>query len=206
MRTYYEILGVAEHARADEIKRAYRRLARQLHPDLSGAADGASFRQVKQAYETLSNEQRRRTYDEQLVAGRCIRPVAAEEHNWFADEIAIDFPSVSAVMDRIRHAFFGSDELGAPLRAEILLSAHEAFRGVTVPLDVPVRRTCPLCGGRGETWMEPCRACEGTGESLFQHRVRLSVPPRVADGARFRFSVGTQYAPPTRIEVRVSIR
>ncbi len=207
MRTYYEILGVREDALAAEIKRAYRRLARRFHPDIAGRAGASPFREVRQAYETLSDEERRRTYDDHLAASRSPAPAAAlDARGWFADEIAIDFPSVSALLDRIRREFLGPEDVAAPLTADILLSPREAFTGVTVPLDVPVRSTCPICGGRGETWMESCRACDGTGESSFQHRVRLSVPAGVADGARFRFTVGTSCSPPTRIEVRIAIR
>lgn len=127
------------------------------------------------------------------------------DREWCADEVAIDFPSMTAAVDRIRASMLG-EERESPLHAEIFLSPREAFDGITVPLDVPVRSACPLCGGRGETWMEACRACAGTGESLFHHRVRLSVPPRVADGARFRFKVSSPLALPTRVEVHVAIR
>ncbi len=206
MRTYYEILGVSEDARTAEIKRAYRRLARRFHPDVAGTEGASPFREVRQAYETLSDEERRRTYDEQLAARRAPSPAASDPREWFADEVDFDFPSVSSLLDRIRREFLGPEEIGFPLTADVLLSPREAFTGVTVPLDVPVRSTCPICGGRGETWMEWCRACDGTGESSFRHRVRLSVPAGVADGTRFRFTVGTASSPPTRIEVRIAVR
>jgi DnaJ-class molecular chaperone len=74
------------------------------------------------------------------------------------------------------------------------------------PLDVPLRATCALCGGRGETWTEACRACDGSGESLVRHQVTLSVPARVPDGACFRFSITAPQALPTHIEIRVAIR
>lgn len=127
------------------------------------------------------------------------------DREWCADEVAIDFPSMASAVERIRASMLG-EKAEAPLHAEIELSPREAFDGVTVPLDVPVRSACPLCGGRGETWMERCRACAGSGESLFHHRVRLSVPPRVADGALFRFKVSSPLALPTRVEVRVAVR
>ena len=64
------------------------------------------------------------------------------------------------------------------LRAEVSLSQREAFDGHVVSLSVPVRITCPNCGGRGETWTEPCDLCRGTGASIMHHAVRVSVPPR----------------------------
>jgi len=108
-------------------------------------------------------------------------------------------------VDRIRAAFV-SDDPPRPLQAALRLTPREAVDGVTVPLDVPVRAACPLCGGRGESWMEWCRACGGTGDAMFQHRVRLSVPAGVADGARFAFRITAPSAVPTRVEVRVEIR
>ena len=88
-------------------------------------------------------------------------------HECFADEIAIDFPSVGNVVDRMRTAFLGEHTEADVLRAEVSLSQREAFAGHVVALKVPVRITCPNCGGRGETWTEPCGLCLGTGESLF---------------------------------------
>jgi len=150
---------------------------------------------------TLSNEQHRR-----LVEGR--RAAAGPDHgfdrSWCADEVHIDFPSIPAAVDRIRAGFTGEDF--EPLAAEITLSRREASEGATVPLDVPLRTACPLCGGRGESWMESCRACAGTGESHFHHRVRLSVPAGVSDGARFSFRLTSPLAVPTRVEVRVEVR
>lgn len=123
---------------------------------------------------------------------------------WDADEVAIDFPSIPPAVDRIRSAF-EEETPDAPLMAELRLSPREAFDGVTVPLDVPVRGACPLCGGRGESWMERCRGCCGTGESLFHHRVRLALPARVLNGARFRFRITSPLALPTSVEVLVAI-
>ena len=127
-------------------------------------------------------------------------------HECFADEIAIDFPSVGRVMERMRDAFLGEPLDGDVLRAEVSLSQREAFDGLVVPLNIPVRVTCPHCGGRGETWTEACTLCRGTGESKLHHPVRVTVPPRVADGARFRFRIKSPGASPVRVELRVAIR
>src|SRR3954470_7984591 len=99
-------------------------------------------------------------------------------HECFADEIAIDFPSVGNVVDRMRTAFLGEHADANVLRADVSLSQREAFDGHVVQLKVPVRITCPNCGGRGETWTEPCTLCVGTGESVFQQGMRLSVDAR----------------------------
>ena len=124
----------------------------------------------------------------------------------FADEIAIDFPSVGRVVERMRDAFLGQPVDADLLRAEVSLTQREAFAGLVVSVSVPVRVTCPHCGGRGETWTEACTLCRGTGESKLHHPVRVTVPPRVADGARFRFRIKSPGASPVRVELRVAIR
>jgi hypothetical protein len=133
-------------------------------------------------------------------------PDSSDPQGCFADEIAIDFPSVDEVIGRMRDRFLGERPSRDVLSTELKLSTVEARRGLVVPLDVPMRRTCPTCGGRGETWTEPCGLCRGTGESLFHHPVRVSVPAGVADGARFRFSVRSPHAASVRVELRVAIR
>jgi hypothetical protein len=128
-------------------------------------------------------------------------------HECFVDEIAIDFPSVGRAVERMRDAFLGApDTTDSVLLAEVSLSPREASGGLLVPVDVPVRATCPNCGGRGETWTEPCGLCFGTGESRFRHSVRFPVPPGVADGARLRFRLRSPDHSSVRVEVRVAIR
>lgn len=198
MRDYYDVLGVPPGAGADEIKRAYRQLARRYHPDISGDDRGAAFLEVSRAYDVLGDAARRRSYDARFD----LRPRPGD---WMTDEIAIDFPSVSSVLDQMRHAFFG-DMPAAELSAEIVISPREAFWGVALPLDVPVRSTCPSCGGRGEVWAEWCVTCGSEGEVAGAHRVRLRIPAGVREGARVRFTVSPPAATPTLVEVRIAIR
>jgi len=134
-----------------------------------------------------------------------------DRHNdCFADEVAIDFPSVGHMMERVRQAFLGeaagdtSD--GDTHVTHLSLSTRDAWRGAIVPLELPLRGTCPTCGGRGETWSEPCVACRGTGEQLVRHPLRVSVPAGVAEGTRLRYRVRRPQAAPLRVEVRVVIR
>jgi hypothetical protein len=127
----------------------------------------------------------------------------------FADEVAIDFPSVGDLVERVRDRFLGEPDGSDGIdrhTAEVSLSRRDATLGTVVPLEVPLRGTCSMCGGRGETWTEPCADCRGTGESLVQHAVRLAVPAGVAHGARLRFRVNAPHAAPLRVELRVAIR
>jgi hypothetical protein len=123
----------------------------------------------------------------------------------FADEVAIDFPSVGLLTERVRAAFLG--ELGRldTLTTEVLLSRRDASSGAVIPLEVPLRGMCGDCGGRGGTWMEPCSACCGTGDSLVHHPVQVSVPAGVSNGARIRFRINSPHAAPVRVELRVQV-
>ena len=122
----------------------------------------------------------------------------------FADEVVIDFPSVAPAVDRMRNAFL-EDERAASLSAAIRLSTREARNGAMVPLAVPVRCTCHACGGRGETWTEPCHRCQGSGTELRHHQLQVAVPAGVLDGTCFRFTVTPRHNPSTRVELRVLV-
>lgn len=123
----------------------------------------------------------------------------------FADEIAIDFPSFGAVVDRVRDSFVAGETGVVATSAHVTLTPRQAFDGTVVPLEVALCGTCRCCGGRGESWSDPCTACAGTGEAERAHHVHLVVPARVMDGTRFRFVVAPPYARPTHVEVTVSV-
>lgn len=123
----------------------------------------------------------------------------------FADEIAIDFPSIGPAVDRVREMFLSSDDEHAALAAEVALTTRQASGGAVVPLELGLSGLCSGCGGRGESWAEPCSDCAGTGERRRPHHFRLALPPGVADGARFRFFVAPPAVRPTRVEVTVSV-
>jgi hypothetical protein len=127
--------------------------------------------------------------------------------NCFADEIAIDFPSVDHLVARARDGFLGVRGGGIDtLTTELSLSRRDACQGIVVSLEVPLRGTCADCGGRGETWTEPCGACLGTGDARVQRAVRLALPPGIVHGARLHFNVRSPHAVPVRLEVRVAVR
>jgi len=125
--------------------------------------------------------------------------------NCFADEIAIDFPAVDHLLERVRDEFLGEAADERTLTHDVELSAHDAALGVVVPFDVPLRTTCNVCGGRGEVWTDPCPACAGSGDAERFAPVRLAVPSGVGDGAHLRFRVHPKGTAPVRIDVRIAI-
>jgi hypothetical protein len=121
-----------------------------------------------------------------------------------SDEIAIDFPSMDALLERMQAAFFGPS-LDACVSACVVLSPREAQRGAVVPLDVSLPDICAACGGRGERWSDPCEPCGGTGSRVAPHRVRVTLPAGVRDGAVFHLQVAPGSEVSAKIEVRVAI-
>lgn len=203
MRDYYQVLGVSPNAGSDEIRRAYRQLARRYHPDISGDDQVGSFREATEAFSVLRDPRRRRAFDATKALTRAQE--TWHRQDWLTDEVAIDFPSIATVLDRIRSAFFGPVEIRSALSADILLTPREAFLGTVVPLRVPVRTVCPACGGRGESWLDLCPTCDGTGEAIDTQDVQLEVPAGVRDGAVIRFHVMPRHAPATVVEARIVI-
>lgn len=123
----------------------------------------------------------------------------------FADEVVIDFPSVAPAVERMRHAFVDGDR-ATLVSACVTLSLREAAIGARLPLDVPIHVTCRDCGGRGETWADPCARCGASGAEIRTHQVLVCVPPGVVDGTRYRFNVATRHDPPTRVELHVTVQ
>mgnify|MGYP001476249082 CR=1 FL=1 len=122
----------------------------------------------------------------------------------FSDEIAIDFPSVDQLVPRVRDRFFGHAEVGT-LAIRLPVSRRAAARGTPVLLDVPLRGTCDRCGGRGETWSEVCRACDGSGHTVVPHAVRVWVPAGVTDGTRLAVRVSAPRTVPVQVEVLIEV-
>jgi hypothetical protein len=148
---------------------------------------------------------RRPLHDEALPASLLDDGGAAATRRLFDDEIGIDFPAIRAVVDRMRAALLGSDREPVSGQAAISLTPREALDGASVPIELPVRRTCPVCGGRGESWTEPCADCAGSGECSTSQRFTVRVPAGVVDGTRFSVLVAPPHGLPTRIEVTVLV-
>ncbi len=123
----------------------------------------------------------------------------------FADEVAIDFPSSRAAIELFRRDHGEPDGSNAGVAAQIAVSRSQAFEGALVSLEVRVPRTCGCCGGRGEVWSEPCEPCDGKGQEVLPQRLTVAVPPGVADGDRFSFTLWLPRGPRLRVDVRVAV-
>ncbi len=129
-------------------------------------------------------------------------------HECFADEIAIDFPSVGHVVDRMRDAFLGEHADADVLRAEVSLSQREAFAGLVVLAERPGPRspvrTAAAAAKRGPS---RARSAAAPGESLFQQaRARLGAAAASPTARAFRFRLKSPDASSVRVELRVAIR
>jgi molecular chaperone DnaJ len=163
---YYEVLGVPRNADAEDIRRAYRQMAKVHHPDLHMDDPEADtrFKTINEAYEVLRDPQKRATYDRFGAAG--VRG-AAQSGN-----VQVDFNDLSDLFEQ----FFGgrgrsrsrpAAERGNDLRTRLKLSFEEAVFGTTRPIEVVRREACGTCSGSGAkpgTQPAACPACQGSGE------------------------------------------
>ncbi|MDQ3778071.1 MAG: molecular chaperone DnaJ, partial [Actinomycetota bacterium] len=190
-RDYYEVLGVRRDADETQIKRAFRRLAREVHPDVSDAPDAEErFKEVVEAYEVLSNSETRELYDRYGHAG--LRSGGFEPSRFDLGNLADIFS-----------AFFGDDLFatgarrggarGADIAAEVEIELVEAAKGVRRPIPFHVAVTCSRCSGDGVepgTAVKSCPTCGGQGRlrqisrSAFGEFIRTQTCPQCGGSGR----------------------
>ncbi|MCC6728804.1 MAG: molecular chaperone DnaJ [Chthonomonadales bacterium] len=165
-RDYYEVLGISRTASSEEIKRAYRNLARRYHPDVNKQSDAeARFKQINEAYEVLSDDARRRTYDRYGHEGLNGGPGSA------------DMGFGGAPFGDIFDMFFGAGqragggpaaaERGDDLRQDLEVTLEEAVLGTQKTVRYARLESCEVCSGTGArpgTQAEVCPTCRGAGQ------------------------------------------
>ncbi len=184
-RDYYEVLGITQSANDDEIKAAYRRLAKKFHPDINKDDDATDkFKEVSEAYEVLSDRQKRSTYDRFGHAG-----MSGAGANPFEG-----FSGMGGFSD-IFEQFFGGQaagqrrtvQKGADINTTVVLTFEEAVFGVEKEVEITRHDTCGRCkGNRSEPGSETakCTNCNGSGElrkvqnSIFGQFVNVSMCDR----------------------------
>ena len=172
-RDYYEVLGVSKSASADEIKKAYRRLAMKHHPDRNkdDEGSGGKFKEVKEAYEVLRDSDKRAAYDRfghDGLRGAGMGGPGGFSAEGFSDIFGDVFGDIFGGGGRRggRQVFRGAD-LGYELRLDL----ERAVRGDTVTIDVPSQVTCDVCDGSGAkkgTTPVQCSTCGGAGQVRMQ--------------------------------------
>ncbi|MBB2480081.1 molecular chaperone DnaJ [Bacillus sp. APMAM] len=167
-RDYYEVLGLEKNASKDEIKKAYRKLSKQYHPDINKAPDAADkFKEVKEAYEVLSDDNKRAHYDQ---FGH------TDPNQGFGGfGGASDFGGFGGFED-IFSTFFGgggrrrdpnAPRQGADLQYTMTLSFEDAVFGKETEIEIPREEECDTCHGSGAkpgTKPETCPHCHGSGQ------------------------------------------
>ncbi len=181
MKNYYEILGVARDATLEEIKKAYRELVRQYHPDVGETSDVERFLEVQEAFEVLSSSERRKAYDEK------IRQLERQYHERHLretlghllsdlDMFLHEFETLRNIERGMGPAEIPEYELPEDREVEIILTPEEASSGGNLTLDVPVERVCPECGGSGVTFPFTCFNCGGRGKIETTRTISIRIP------------------------------
>lgn len=168
-RDYYEVLGVARSASADEIKKAYRKLAMKYHPDRNPGPDGEEkFKEANEAYEVLSDDDKRAAYDRHGHAG--VDPNMGGGGGFgggnFADIFGEMFGDIFGGGRGGQRSSRGSD-----MQYTVELDLEDAVRGKKIQIRVPTRVTCDTCNGSGAkpgTSASTCRTCGGQGQTRVQ--------------------------------------
>ncbi|UOE95641.1 molecular chaperone DnaJ [Alkalihalobacillus sp. LMS39] len=165
-RDYYDVLGVDKNASVDEVKKAYRKLARQYHPDVNKAADATEkFKEVKEAYDTLSDPQKKSHYDQFGHSN------PNQGFGGFGGG-GQDFGGFGDIFDM----FFGgggnrrnpnAPRQGADLQYTMTITFKEAVFGKETEIEIPREEECQTCDGSGAkpgTKPETCSHCGGSGQ------------------------------------------
>lgn len=191
---YYETLGVGRNATQDEVKKAYRHLARKLHPDVNPGNKEAEekFKEVNEAFQILGDPQKRAQYDQFGHAAFSQGGFGAggEGRAGFGggfEDIFSDFNDVFDIFSMFggrQRARRGGSQDGADLKYDLEITLEEAYAGVTTKINVPNYGKCSSCNGTGArkgTSPKTCSVCNGTGEkktirrSVFGQMISISV-------------------------------
>jgi DnaJ-class molecular chaperone len=212
-KDYYKILGIAKSASPDDVKKAFRKLARKYHPDVNPGDKTAEarFKEINEAYEVLSDPEKRRRYDtlgpnwqEQFgpPAGAGARtytyrsrsggtggaPYDIEDPTGFSDFFEALFGRRGAGTRQRPTAQDVARRPGENIEQPIEVSLQDAYNGTTKTFLVQAPETCATCRGTGEVRDRLCPTCGGTGTVTRTKRLEVRIPPGVDNGSRVRMA------------------
>ena len=191
-RDYYEVLGVSKSATQDEIKKAYRQLAKKYHPDNKETGDAEKFKEASEAYSVLSDENKRKTYDQfgqsafdQTAGGQ--NPFSGSGFDGFNFSSG-DFGDLNDILRSMFGGAFGggSSSRGYSNRVErgddrlmkVQIKFEEAINGTKIIVPLEYEETCSSCRGTGAkngTEFTTCPTCKGRGRVLMTQRTIFGV-------------------------------
>lgn len=198
-KSHYTILGISKGASPEGVRAAFLRLAKERHPDRAGEASTPAFREIQQAYDVLSDPERRRRYDRQFDQKRRTswsRPEPLTQHHR-VEPIVPDpdpqpqhrprrRPTFDDLSDLVGRGF--TPVLDRPLRpidgidVDVVISAGLADRGGRCTVNLPFREICGHCLGTGIRWPSPCPVCRQTGWTTNERSVGIELPPGIQSG------------------------
>ncbi|HEU0178190.1 MAG TPA: DnaJ C-terminal domain-containing protein [Blastocatellia bacterium] len=231
---YYETLGVPRAATTDEIKKAYRKLARKYHPDVNPKDKSAEekFKEISEAYEVLSDQEKRKRYDQlgaKWKAGADFTPPpgwtpwegARVEYSDIGDIFgAAGAGGFSDFFETLFGARRGAPR-GAPrgvpfamrgrdVEAEMEIGLEDAHRGAARAITIQAMTPCPSCNGAGAVGNKPCPTCRGAGVVRRPKTLDVNIPAGVHDGSVIRLAgqgePGMGAAPPGDLLLRLRLK
>ena len=204
-KDYYSTLGVNRNASEHEIKQAYRKLARQYHPDVNpnDKSAEAKFKEINQAYEVLSDKENRQKYDqygdqwqyaEQFAKARNQQQSPFRDFSQAGESQGFRFEEAD-LNNLFGDLFSGGirsrrtrPSRGQDIEHPIEVTLEEAYNGATRLISLETSEPCSRCHGTGRIKNVPCPVCQGTGEVPQLKRIEVKIPPGVKDGSRIRIA------------------
>ena len=214
----YSVLGVPRTATEKEIRTAYRKLARQHHPDVNpgDASAEARFREINAAYEVLSDAEKRKKYDkygdkweyaDQIEEAQRQRAERFGGGNGGYQQFEIndlgdlsDLGDLGSVFGNLFRrggaggrggagtAYRTATRRGADVQQPVEVTLEEAFHGTTRMIEMVATEQCPTCGGSGEIAGATCHTCQGAGVVQRPRRIEVKIPAGVANGSKVRIA------------------
>jgi DnaJ-class molecular chaperone len=207
-KDYYKTLGVGKTASAKDIKAAYRKLARQWHPDVNPTKKKEAeekFKEISEAYEVLSDPEKRKTYDtlgpDWQQRAREAQSARAYQYQTPPGGVQFDFGDLGGDggFSEFFQTFFGNigrsagtaarsrrAARGADAESAIELPLREAYAGGKRSLQLGTHTPCPRCHGSGNDRGKLCAQCQGAGVVLTTKTLEVTIPAGVRDGQRIR--------------------
>jgi DnaJ-class molecular chaperone len=193
-KDYYETLGVQRSSSQDEIRKAYRKLARKYHPDRNPGDKSAEehFKDIQEAYAVLSDPEKRQQYD-RLGSGWQQGADIFGDFGGFSDFFQSLFggrgrAASSQSAQSGSRVWRSQPARGADVESEIELSLEELHKGTRPTVVLRTTEVCPDCQGKGVRRMSRCSRCQGTGELTTRKRLTVRIPPGMRDGSVLRLS------------------